>query len=290
MNSAGRVAAGSRQTSRIARRASRTSRSCRYLRGAAAFDPPPGRGQEDVIERRAGQRDRAGPDVDVGEQVHDVGDRRRAVVDVDRQPVGGVGDVVEAGQLGQRAAGRVALIGARPTVTTSLPSSAFSASGVPAATIRPSSMIATRPHSWSASSRYWVVRKTVVPAALIRRTSSQMVMPAGRVEAGRRLVEEQHRRLVDQRGGQVEASLHAARVALDRAVGRVVQPDQGRAVRRPGRPATAPGTARTAARAARDRSGSASSPTSCSATPIRRRTAAGSRADVDAGDAWPCRR
>ena len=36
-------------------------------------------------------------------------------------------------------------------------------------------MIASRSHSWSASSRYWVVRKTVVPAALMRRTSSQIV-------------------------------------------------------------------------------------------------------------------
>jgi hypothetical protein len=36
-------------------------------------------------------------------------------------------------------------------------------------------MIAMRSQSWSASSRYWVVRNTVVPAALMRRTSSQMV-------------------------------------------------------------------------------------------------------------------
>ena len=36
-------------------------------------------------------------------------------------------------------------------------------------------MIAIRSQSWSASSRYCVVRKTVVPWPLIRRSSSQTV-------------------------------------------------------------------------------------------------------------------
>ena len=36
-------------------------------------------------------------------------------------------------------------------------------------------MIASRSQSLSASSRYWVVRNTVVPPSLIRRTSSQIV-------------------------------------------------------------------------------------------------------------------
>ena len=40
--------------------------------------------------------------------------------------------------------------------------------------------------------------------------------PAARVQAGRRLVEEQHRRAVDQRGGEVEPPAHAARVRLGR--------------------------------------------------------------------------
>src|SRR4029078_5553976 len=54
-------------------------------------------------------------------------------------------------------------------------SSAFKSVGVPSRTILPSSMIASRSHSASASSRYWVVRNTVVPRSLIRRTSSQIV-------------------------------------------------------------------------------------------------------------------
>jgi len=43
---------------------------------------------------------------------------------------------------------------------------------VPSATIRPWSMTAICSASWSASSRYWVVSSTVVPAAAIWRTSS----------------------------------------------------------------------------------------------------------------------
>src|SRR5204862_2457229 len=41
------------------------------------------------------------------------------------------------------------------------------------------------------------------------------------VEAGGRLVEEQHGWAVDQGGGQVEAAAHASRVRLDRPVGGV---------------------------------------------------------------------
>ena len=44
-------------------------------------------------------------------------------------------------------------------------------------------------------------------------------LAADRVEAGGRLVEEEHARLVDQRRGEVEAALHPARVAADAAVG-----------------------------------------------------------------------
>ena len=84
---------------------------------------------------------------------------------------------------------------------------------------RPSSMIPTRSASWSASSRYCVVRKTVVPSSLSLRTSSQIAQPADRVEPGRRLVEEQHARLVHERRREVEPAAHAARVGADAAVG-----------------------------------------------------------------------
>src|SRR5690348_4569549 len=70
--------------------------------------------------------------------------------------------------------------GTAPSSTTSsmwgLPTSLFSSSGVPSATIRPRSMIPTLSASWSASSRYWVVRKTVVPSSFSACTSSQIVL------------------------------------------------------------------------------------------------------------------
>ncbi len=44
-------------------------------------------------------------------------------------------------------------------------------------------------------------------------------LAADRVEAGGRLVEEEHPWLVDQRRGEVEPALHPARVAADAAVG-----------------------------------------------------------------------
>jgi hypothetical protein len=65
----------------------------------------------------------------------------------------------------------------------------------------PSSMMASRSHSWSAQA-------------------------ARGVEAGRGLVEEQDVRRVHERRCEVEAALHPARVALDAAVGRVLELDQ----------------------------------------------------------------
>ena len=49
--------------------------------------------------------------------------------------------------------------------------------------------------------------------------------PALRVEPGRRLVEEQDPGPVDERQGEVEPPLHAARVAADLAIGRLGEPD-----------------------------------------------------------------
>ena len=67
--------------------------------------------------------------------------------------------------------------------------------GVPSATIRPWSMIPTRSASTSASSRYCVVRKTVTPSSLRQpRDLAPQRAAALRVQAGRRLVEEQDRR------------------------------------------------------------------------------------------------
>ncbi len=51
--------------------------------------------------------------------------------------------------------------------------------------------------------------------------------PAGGVEAGRRLVEEQHRRSRHEAGGEIQAPAHPARVALQDPVGRVGEIELG---------------------------------------------------------------
>ena len=95
----------------------------------------------------------------------------------------------------------------------------LSSSAVPRAITRPWSITAIWSARRSASSRYCVVSSSVVPP----RDQSFDDVPhpdtAARVEAGRRLVEEQHRRLGDQGAGKVEPSPHATGPALDLTVG-----------------------------------------------------------------------
>ena len=93
--------------------------------------------------------------------------------------------------------------------------SALSSAGVPSATIRPWSMMPTRFASTSASSRYCVVRKTVTPSSCASRPDLGPERRARlRVEAGRRLVEEEDARPVHEGEREVEAPLHPARVRL----------------------------------------------------------------------------
>ena len=73
---------------------------------------------------------------------------------------------------------------------------------------------------------YCVVRKTVVPGVVDAADLVPDRQPRRRVEAGGRLVEEQDLGRVDQRAGQVEPALHAARVGLGAPVGGVGQPDE----------------------------------------------------------------
>ena len=87
-------------------------------------------------------------------------------------------------------------------------------------------MIASRSQSWSASSRYWVVRKIVVPSRVDPPQLLPDRQPARRVEAGGRLVEEEDLGLVHERRREVEPALHAAGVALDHPVGGVLELDQ----------------------------------------------------------------
>ena len=84
--------------------------------------------------------------------------------------------------------------------------------GVPSAMTRPWSMTAMRSASWSASSRYCVVRSTVVPPEDMERTMSQTWLRLLGIEARGRLVEEEEVRRDDYRGRDVEPAPHAPRI------------------------------------------------------------------------------
>ena len=122
----------------------------------------------------------------------------------------------------------------------------LSSAAVPSATMRPPSMTAMRSASRSASSRYWVVRKTVTPAPTSSRDDLPHRLAAARVEAGGRLVEEEHRGAADEARGEVEAPAHPARVRADPAAGRRRRGRSARAARRARRRASARGEARRA--------------------------------------------
>ena len=92
---------------------------------------------------------------------------------------------------------------------------------------RPWLMMPTRSASSSASSRYCVVRKIVMPSLAVQ--AAHLLPHAGaahRVEAGRGLVEEQHPGVVHERGREVEAPAHAPGVGADAVVDGVADVDQ----------------------------------------------------------------
>ena len=169
---------------------------------------------------------------------------------------------------------------------------ALSSSGVPVATMRPPSSTAMRSASRSASSRYWVVRSTVVPASASDADDVPQLAAAARVESRRRLVEEQHARGDDEAERQVEAPAHAARVGAD-ALGRGIRQPEALEQLRGARLRAARGT-RPESRPSMTRF---SAPVSTSSTaadwPVRLMrclTSSGSRDDVEAGDRRACPR
>ena len=97
----------------------------------------------------------------------------------------------------------------------------FSSVGVPSAITRPWSITAMRSASRSASSRDLRGEQHRRAARDERLDRVPELDAAADVEPGGRLVEEQHRRPGDQRGGQVEAAAHPARVRADEPVGGV---------------------------------------------------------------------
>ena len=139
----------------------------------------------------------------------------------------------------------------------------LSSAAVPSATTRPPSMTAMRSASRSASSRYWVVRKTVTPSATqLARSPPTSPGAAARVEARRRLVEEEHRRAATRLSGEVEPPAHPARVGRRPAARRR---RRGRSAAA-GRARSAPGVARATGPASRPIMSRFSSPVCSSST------------------------
>ena len=90
----------------------------------------------------------------------------------------------------------------------------------------PRSTIATLVHSSSSSGRMWLLMTIVLPSDAELAEQLAQLDPGARVEAGRRLVEQQDLRVVDQRVGQAQALLHAPRQALDVGVALVAEVDE----------------------------------------------------------------
>ena len=135
---------------------------------------------------------------------------------------------------------------------------------------------ATWSASWSASSRYWVVRNTVVPSALSFAPPPRSPAADG-IEAGRRLVEEEHAGFVHQRRGEVEPAA-ACRPSRCRPGGRRLRSRSTRSSRSSARACPRPPAGRGASPAggsARGRSSAGRAPPPA----VRRRS---SRADLGA--------
>ena len=91
----------------------------------------------------------------------------------------------------------------------------------PEAASRPATTTSTRSASRSTSSRMWLEKRIVRPVGRHGTQQVHHLQPLARVHAVERLVEEQDRRVVDQRGGDLDPLPHALRVAADRPVRRV---------------------------------------------------------------------
>ena len=144
-----------------------------WLARVVALEVVAGLGDEDVVERRLDEVERLDREPGVVERAHDRGDLGGAGLELDQRDA-----VARRAGTCRSAPGsrRPARAAASATLTSrwGRPISALSDPGVPSATILPLSMIPTRSASLSASSRYWVVRKTVVPSSLSFSTSSQI--------------------------------------------------------------------------------------------------------------------
>ncbi len=109
--------------------------------------------------------------------------------------------------------------------TTVQPVGAVSTASCSCSTSRPRSSTPTRVAICSTSASRWLDRKTVVPAAVQLQQQLADLRDALRVQAVRRLVQDQQLRTAEQRAGQPEPLPHAQRVGPDRSLADTGQAD-----------------------------------------------------------------
>ena len=126
---------------------------------------------------------------------------------------------------------RAARASSSRTCSAPEPTEALSWPGVPSAITLPWSITAMPSASWSASSRYWVQSRIVVPSPGERADDVPDLVARARVEAGRRLVEEHQLRRDDDARRDVEPAPHPSGVVLDEAARRFGKTESARAAR-----------------------------------------------------------
>ena len=239
---------------------------------------------EHVVERGLHQVERLDHDPGLVERADDRARLRRAPLQLHQHAPSLRGsELAEAGHDPLGARRRCPRRG--PARGAGLPISAFSDAGVPSATILP---VVDDPDAvGELVGLLEVLRGEEHGRALGVQLRDLLPdrLAADRVEAGRRLVEEEHLGLVDERRGEVEPAAHPARVGADPPVGGALEPDAVEqrlgALARPsarGSPCSV-ACSRISSRPVI----SGSSAASWSATPIARRTSAASVDDVVAG-------
>ena len=87
-------------------------------------------------------------------------------------------------------------------------------------------MIATSSHSRSTSSSWWQEKTTGHARVRALAQHAAHDVDADRVEAGERLVEHEHLRVVDERDAELDALLVAERERLDAVAGALVSPSR----------------------------------------------------------------
>ena len=150
----------------------RSSRVVPAFELASSVEVVAGELEEHVVERGGAQGEVAHPDRRVVQRDRDRADRRRAVLDADGELVVVALDADDAVHPFERGACRGGVALDPGDDRRRCRSLRFSSSGVPSATSRPRSTMPTRSASSSASSRYCVVRKMVMPSSSLRRRTS----------------------------------------------------------------------------------------------------------------------